>query len=546
MNEIDLVNCFNKTEIPLGILNENGKFEYINKGLSLITGCSQEELINISYEKFILKEQKIKAKFILNKTIKSDEVKILSNISLVDISNKLNLVDIILHPFLDKDGIRKMIFVVSNIKEMCNYNKNALNKYFDDNTGLPTKYFADVWIKKVIKDTKFSFFTIKLNYLSSINKSNYLEIENKLFSIFYYELLKILGTKKVEIFKFSDNKIGIFLYNIINEKQIIELAELILNDRHLHIGKHVVLLNLSIGVYISKEHDNLNKNVLFKSELASEFCKNNQYKIYDDNLNKNLNILKLLKSAYDNNEFVIFYQPYVDLKNGEIKGFEALLRWRDKSGIYIPPGHFLPFLEENSLMEKIEKRVLELVFFQIKKWENHLTKNKIKISINLSPDSFSQEKFIDLIIESCKISKINTSLVCIEITEGSLIKDISTVIQNIKKLKELGFSISLDDFGTGYSSLSYLKNLNIDNLKIDRSFISNIHKSAYEQKMLLAISELAISLGINLIYEGIENKEQLACLRKINKIGSYQGYYFSKPVTPEEIEKRFIKKINVL
>ena len=540
MSGNELLNCFKQTKIPFAILNETGNFEYINYGFSQITGYSEKELQELSFETFILKEQIVKAKLVFKKIINSEELKILSNISLVDKFNKLNLVDINIHPFLNGNKKKNILLIISNIKEMNCYNKNALNKYFDDNTGLPTKYFADIWLKNVIQDTKFSFFTIKLNYISSLNKSNYLEIENKLFSIFYYELLKILGERKVEIFKFSDNKIGVFLYNIIAEKQIVELAEFILNDRHLHIGKHVVLLNLSIGIYISEEHEGLNKNVLFKSELASEFCKNNQYKIYDVNLSKNMSILKLLKSAYDDNEFVIFYQPYVNLKNGKIKGFEALIRWKDKSGIIIPPGHFIPFLEENALMEKIEKRVLELVFSQIKTWESYLVKNNLKISINLSPDSFSQEKFIDLIIDSCDRSKINTSLICFEITEGSLIKNIETVIQNILKLKDLGFSISLDDFGTGYSSLSYLKNLNIDNLKIDKSFITNINKSKYEQKMLKAISDLATSLGINLIYEGIENKEQLDCLRKINKTGYYQGYYFSRPVTAEEITKNFL------
>lgn len=543
MKENELLSCFNQTKIPFAILNDTGNFEYVNLGFSEITGYSKEKLKTISFDIFFLKEQTTKAKLIFKKLVKHEELKILSNISLVDKFDKLNLVDINLHPFFNENGEKKVLIIISNIKEMYCYNKNALNKYFDDNTGLPTKYFADIWIKNVIQDTKFSFFTIKLNYISSLNKSNYLEIENKLFSIFYYELLKILGDRKVEIFKFSDNKIGVFLYNIINEKQVIELAEFILNDRHLHIGKHVVLLNLSIGIYISEEHEDLNKNVLFKSELASEFCKNNQYKIYDDGLSKNMSILKLLKSAYDNNEFVIFYQPYVNLKNGKIKGFEALIRWKDKSGIFIPPGHFLPFLEENSLMEKIEKRVLELVFFQIKVWESYLIKNNLKISINLSPDSFSQEKFIDLIIDSCKTSKINTGLICFEITEGSLIKDIETVIENILKLKDLGFSMSLDDFGTGYSSLSYLKNLKIDNLKIDKSFITNIHKSKYEQKMLKAISDLAVSLGINLIYEGIENKEQLDCLKKINKTGDYQGYYFSRPVIAEEITKKFLENL---
>lgn len=545
MNEYELLNCFNQSKIPFGILNKKGKFEYINKGFSLITGCEKEDIIDLSYEKFILPEEKAKTKLILNKTFGQDQLKIFPNISLMDKFNKLNLVDISLHPIAEENN-NKILVTLSNIKEMSYNNKHVLNKYFDDITGLPTKYFADIWIKKVVQDTKFSFFTIKLNYISSLNKSNYLEIENKLFTIFYYELLKLLGNKKVEIFKFSDNKIGLFLYNITNKKQIIELAEFILNDRHLNIGKHVVLLNLSLGIYIAKEHENINKNVLFKSELASEFCKNNLYKIYDDNLNKNLSILKLLKSAYENNEFVIFYQPYVNLRNGKIEGFEALIRWRDKSGIYIPPGHFLPFLEENSLMEKIEKKVLELTFFQIKKWEDYLTKKNMTVSINLSPDSFSQEKFIDLIIDSCKNSKINSKLVCFEITEGSLIKNMEIVVENISRLKELGFSISLDDFGTGYSSLSYLKNLKISNLKIDRSFIMDIHKSRYEQKMLKSISDLAVSLGINIIYEGIESKEQLDCLKRINKKGFYQGYYFSKPVISDEIEKLYLNDLKIV
>lgn len=238
-----------------------------------------------------------------------------------------------------------------------------------------------------------------------------------------------------------------------------------------------------------------------------------------------------LNRAIDENEFFIVYQPKIRVENNKIFGVEALIRWNDPQQGIISPMEFIPVAEERGLIKKIDKWVISHVVQQQKEWE---TKGYdfVTISINISPNFLMDKGSIHYLKKLIKDQEVNTMRLQFEITENILIKSYIQANKTILALKELGFSVALDDFGKGYSSLSYLKRLPVDDLKIDKLFIDEMLSD--EQPIIDFIIGMGQRLNMNVIAEGVETKEQLDTLRHYG-CDMYQGYYFSKPLTKEEI-----------
>ncbi|MGE6258560.1 EAL domain-containing protein [Heyndrickxia sporothermodurans] len=242
-----------------------------------------------------------------------------------------------------------------------------------------------------------------------------------------------------------------------------------------------------------------------------------------------------LRKAIELNEFVMHYQPQVNLQTGNVTTFEALLRWQNRKFGNVPPSQFIPLAEETGLIIPIGEWVINNVCAQLAEWRRK-GHNDIRIAVNISPKQFFQINLPDVIQNALKRNELPPSALEIEITEGAM-EDTRAALSMLHRLKELGIIISVDDFGTGYSSLNYLKRFPIDILKIDQSFVREIQVNEKDAAITKTIIHLAHNLGMEVIAEGVEEKDQVQFLVSA-QCQKAQGYYFSRPVSAEEIEKK--------
>jgi EAL domain-containing protein (putative c-di-GMP-specific phosphodiesterase class I) len=244
----------------------------------------------------------------------------------------------------------------------------------------------------------------------------------------------------------------------------------------------------------------------------------------------NLQLQNDLRNALENNELILNYQPIMSLENSQIVGFEALIRWMHPTRGLIMPNDFIPIAEETGLILPIGNWVLRESCRQMNEWQNEFTATKnFVINVNLSPLQIEQDDLIYQVDKALQETGLSPNCLKLEITESVLMKNTEASIKTVSGLRDMGVKVSIDDFGTGYSSLSYLHNFAIDTLKVDRSFINLIGSEKEKTEIIQTIITLALSLGIDVVAEGVETLEQLEFL-KANNCNYGQGYYYSKPV----------------
>lgn len=244
-----------------------------------------------------------------------------------------------------------------------------------------------------------------------------------------------------------------------------------------------------------------------------------------------------LYRALDNNELVLHYQPQVSLETGRITGLEALLRWQHPELGLLPPNLFIPIAEKNGLINEIGHWVIKTAAQQNKKWQDR-GYPPLRMAVNLSTVQFSNPNIADNISTILLETGLDPKYLELELTESITIKQTADIVRSLGKLKNLGLTISIDDFGTEYSSLGRLKDLPVDRIKIDMRFIQAIERSEKDRAITGVIIKLARSLELKVLAEGVETKEQLEYLRE-SMCDDVQGFYFYRPIPPEEVEKVF-------
>jgi diguanylate cyclase (GGDEF)-like protein len=245
----------------------------------------------------------------------------------------------------------------------------------------------------------------------------------------------------------------------------------------------------------------------------------------------------LLRHAIERNQFALQYQPRVDLASGAVIGVEALVRWRHPVLGLVPPARFIPLAEETGMIDDLDLWVLDEACARAAAWRAQGLP-PLRVSINLSARQFQQAGLAQRVQAALAKSGLPPHCLEIEITESTVMRDTGEATSVLRSLKALGVALSIDDFGTGYSSLSYLKRFPIDVLKIDRSFVSDVTTDPNDAAIACAIIALAHTLNLEAVAEGVETAEQAAFLRE-NGCDEIQGYYFSQPVWPEQIERMF-------
>ena len=343
----------------------------------------------------------------------------------------------------------------------------------------------------------------------------------------------------LEIARLGGDEFSVLMKNPGGKKRLTEIADHLIDcvSKPIQIPGHTLVITPSMGIAIAPDHGVVPEDLLIRADTAAYAAKaegRNRSRMYDsfiaDVSAQELAIEAGLRDSLSNTGLSLVYQPQVDLSSGRITGAEALLRWEDPKGTSVAPDRFIPVAERSGLINDLGDWVLRQIDAEISVFANQLPA-EFSLAVNLSPLQFSQSNFIDRITSVLKKTDLKYKLV-LEITENTIVNSVGDSIEKLNQLRSLGFEIAIDDFGTGYSSLNYLKNLPVDTLKIDRTFVNDIGSES-GNAIINAIVSMAQALNLNLVAEGIETISQVNHLREL-KCTSAQGYLISKPLRIED------------
>jgi EAL domain-containing protein (putative c-di-GMP-specific phosphodiesterase class I) len=305
------------------------------------------------------------------------------------------------------------------------------------------------------------------------------------------------------------------------------------------LGRNEAYVTASIGVSVFPDDSDEPATLMQNADAAMYRAKEqgrNTFQFYTPELNdraaERMRFESLLVHALDRGEFNVYFQPIVDLRSGELAGAEALIRWKNPELGHLLPERFVPLLEDIGLIGPVGLWMLEGGCRQLSRWRR-LGLPHLSVSVNVSSRQLRDKAFVRQVAEIIDRYGIPPQQLELEITEGSLMMDVDETTGTLRALDKLGVGLALDDFGTGYSCLRYLKNLPVDTVKIDKSFIANVSTSSSDASVVEAIIALAHRLDIRVVGEGVENNQQLDFVRG-RGCDLAQGFYFSEPLCADE------------
>lgn len=398
-----------------------------------------------------------------------------------------------------------------------------------------------IYFHQLNTEYKAAALLIDINDFKMINDAFSYEIGDKVL-IRSTEKLKEITRKQDSIFRIGNDEFAVLLLNIKSKEKVNQKAEEILekfND-FMNIDGLKIHITVDIGVALVSKN-RCNANEIFKNaEIAMNMSKTqgrSKYNYYNElmkyKIARNMNIEGALIEAIEKNKFTLYYQPQIDINYNKVYGLEALIRCEYEKLSTISPSYFIYIAEENGMIDKIWRYALVEVCREILSLKREGFCN-IVISINASAIQFEEKEFAVFYERTLDNMNVEGKNICIEITERMLLNPSVTVINNFANIRKKGTQIFIDDFGTKYSALNYLKDLPIDGIKIDKTFIKNIPSNSKSLILLKNIIRLAKEMMFKIIVEGVEETEQLNYLEKIG-CDIIQGFIFSKPIASDKI-----------
>ncbi|PCH97079.1 MAG: bifunctional diguanylate cyclase/phosphodiesterase [Gammaproteobacteria bacterium] len=425
----------------------------------------------------------------------------------------------------------------------------------DSLTGLPNRsVFLDllnhaIACNKRKPDLAFAVLFLDLDRFKVVNDSLGHHAGDLLLKLIARELSAIVRGKDT-VARLGGDEFVILIEDLDSENEAFEIAQRITEflKEPFTISNQLVFIGTSIGILFSDKRYNSADTMLRDADTAMYHAKDSgkgRYEVFDASMHQRVqNALSLeadIREAIEWQEFIPYYQPILKLENEELKGFEALARWQSTKRGFVFPDDFIPLAEETNLVQAIDMQILKKSCQQLKAWQESLSRHDLYVSCNLFCKQFFSTTLPDDIERILKDTGLRPENLRVELTERALLENTEIVLSNMNALKRLGVKILLDDFGTGYSSLSYLHRFPIDVLKIDRSFITNVHEHQNNRAIIKTIVDLATNLRMATVGEGIENIEDAELLKKMDCLYG-QGYYYAKPMPANEMEQYIINK----
>ncbi len=524
-----------------------GHFTSVNPAFEKMFGYNNEELFGKSALKFIANEDLPKVRMHFLRALKGKEQYYNSHIELR--SGETNLFQLKNIPIMINGECVGIYGIGRNISEQKkNEDKIMELAYYDHDTGLPNRMKFTEQLEAMLSRAKkkkrmLSVLSIDMDRFKIINDSLGHYAGDKILKELADRIEKALPTGSY-IGRFGGDKFTVALSKIATIDDVMKTSKLILKEIALpifHDGQDL-FITASVGVSFFPD-DGMDGHTLLKNaDMATNLSKNhggNRVTFFSTDMNdKAMNRLELesyLRKALQKNEFYLMYQPLIDLHSGEIFGSEALIRWNHPKQGLVSPAEFIPLAEETGLIDEIGRWVLRTACMQNKKWQL-LGNEYLSVSVNVSAYQFQQPNFLQEVKHALRESNLAPQYLTLELTESTMLSNIDYSIKIMRALQNVGVKVSIDDFGTGYSSLSYLKDLPINTLKIDRSFINNLRVDTSDIAIVKAIITMGHGLDVKVLAEGVETKEQIELLREL-KCHYAQGFYIHRPLLSTDFEK---------
>jgi len=413
--------------------------------------------------------------------------------------------------------------------------------YFDSLTLLPNRFLSldrlsQILVEAERNDEKAAVLFLDLDDFKKVNDSLGHEVGDKILVKSAHRLQQVLR-KEDTVGRLGGDEFIILLRGLTDHQDALAVAENLLNlfRQPFKIDRRELILTLSIGVAIYPKDGCCASDLLRSADTAMYQAKalgRNTYSFFTPEMNivmqRRFEIEEQMRGALERNEFELHYQPQMDVKSASIIGAEALLRWHNPVLGNITPDEFIPIAEHTGLIVAMGEYVIEQALSFLNLWQKS-DLNNYTMAVNLSPRQFRDNELIPFIKKVLSDTGTRPTTLELEITEGVLMSGQSYIHDALISINALGIKLSMDDFGTGYSSLSYLRQYPFDVLKIDRSFINGITINKADCDLVKAAIAMSHSLGLTVIAEGVETKEQLQLLERLG-CDIVQGYYFSKPI----------------
>ncbi len=423
---------------------------------------------------------------------------------------------------------------------------------YDELTGLINRNLLNDRFEQAISTAErnrkeISIFFVDIDNFKVINDTMGHSVGDELLKATAQRLLNCTRSADT-VARYDGDGFVLILPQITKMEEASSIAERIIAEisQPLQLYGHLFQETVSIGISFYPQ-DGLNKEALLQhAEAAMYDAKDkgrNTFRFYTEELNQRL-LQRLtleadLRQALRLEQFVVYYQPKVNLYTGQISGVEALIRWIHPEKGLIPPDRFIPLAEETGLILPIGEWVLRTACLQTKAWQE-AGLPEITMAVNVSPKQLHSQSFDKIIFDILLESGLEARFLDLEVTEGAVMQEPEKMVLTLTRLKEIGIRISMDDFGTGYSSLSYLKRFPFDNLKIDKAFINDIPRNGEDETLVLTIIAMAHNFKLKAIAEGVETREQVDFLT-LKNCDEIQGYFFSQPLPAQEAEQLFRK-----
>jgi diguanylate cyclase (GGDEF)-like protein/PAS domain S-box-containing protein len=558
----------NKSPDIVYMLDAKGRFTFINKRIETLLGYKKKEIIGKHYIDIVHEDDREKARNKFNERRASTRsstnielrLKCKNNestryfetrsvpieISALGVYNKEKKKN---SRFVGTYGVARDITDRIEAEEIIRF-----QAYHDMLTRLPNRtLFQDRLNQAILQTkrnhTKLAIMFLDLDRFKVVNDTLGHIIGDKLLQAVSHRLKKCLREGDT-LARIGGDEFTLLLPEILDRSNSEYIAKKIISTlkNPFYIDKHELFVSTSIGIAHYPD-DGLTMEALIKhADIAMYHVKDNgkdSYRFYADNMHdiysKNLSLENDIRRALQNKEFRLYYQPQVNIETNKIFAMEALIRWYHPERGIITPTEFISLAEETGLIQPIGDWILKTACEELSRWRNAGLTN-VRIAINLSACQLEQEGIIQTIIQTLMKNNIPGNMLEIEITENVLMKDIENAIFKLQQLSDYGVKIAIDDFGTGYSSLSYLKKLPIDTLKIDRSFINDMHNGKQDSSIIKAIIAMAKGMDLNIISEGVETDSQLQQLIEW-RCKNMQGFLFGRPMPNNDAMSMLMKPV---
>jgi diguanylate cyclase (GGDEF)-like protein len=431
------------------------------------------------------------------------------------------------------------------IEERNKFEHDALH---DPLTKLPNRTFLVEKLEFLLTLCKripsMRFYVLFIDLVRFKNINDYLghTIGDRLLSLIARRIKRVVGVEDM-VTRLGGDEFAVVISDPLSIEKVQQLALNIhksITSSPFLIRKNKIDVKLHIGLAAYDPLHETPEDILRDADIAMHYAKEHGLPVafFDDTLKnqflENAEIERGLTIALKEKQFLLHYQPIISLANGDLIGFEALLRWKHPTKGFISPAKFIPVAEDSGLIIPMTDWILTEACLQIAKWQK--IRDNLTISINLSGKHFAMESLPSEVANIINKTGAKPESVRLEVTETSAMENPNQSLKSLTELKKLGVKLSIDDFGTGYSSLSQLYRLPFDAIKIDRSFVSAIDEAEEAPEILKAIILLGQSLGMKLTAEGIETVKQLKCLQKLG-CDYAQGYLIAKPMPKEQAEE---------